>query len=62
MILAAATDSPTAAFLAWTSARYDRRLVRVLDKALRNGSYSEALWTQVTGKKLEELWAEFVQQ
>ena len=51
-----------AAFLAWTCARYDRRLVRVLDKALRNGSYSEALWTQVTGKKLEELWAEFVQQ
>lgn len=52
----------TAAFLAWTCARYDRRLVHMLDKALRNGAYSEALWTQVTGKKLEELWAEFVQQ
>ncbi|NDG63970.1 MAG: hypothetical protein EBY29_10990 [Planctomycetes bacterium] len=50
----------TATFLAWACARYDRRLVRVLDKALRNGSYSDAIWTQVTGKGLEELWAEFV--
>jgi Peptidase of plants and bacteria len=50
----------TAAFLAWTSARYDRRLLRTLDRALRTGTYSDALWEQATGKGLDALWAEFV--
>ena len=52
----------TAAFLAWGCARYDRRLVRVLDKALRSGTYSDEIWKQVTGKGLEELWAQFVRE
>ena len=50
----------TAAFLAWTSATYDRRLPRTLDRALRTGTYSDALWQQATGKGLDALWAEFL--
>ena len=32
------------------------------DKALRSGTYSEEIWKQVTGKNLEELWAQFVRE
>lgn len=52
----------SAAFLAWASARYDRRLPQMLDRALRTGTYSDALWEQATGKGLDPLWAEFVAQ
>ena len=50
----------TAAFLAWVSARYDRRLVPRLDRALREGAYRDGLFQEVTGKPLDTLWAEFL--
>lgn len=55
------TDSyyTSAAFLAWTAHRYDRRLLRKLDAALRKGEYKDELFETITGKPLEKLWEEF---
>lgn len=50
----------TAAFLAWVTGKYDRRLVARLDASLRDGSYTGELWTTVTGKDVDTLWAEFI--
>ena len=52
----------TAAFLAWLVASYDKRIVRRLDQSLRDGAYRDDVFEEVTGKKLDELWARFVEQ
>lgn len=49
----------TAAFLAWLTARYDRRIVPTLDRSLRQGKYTDAIFREVTGKDLDTLWSEF---
>lgn len=50
----------TAAFLAWVAAAYDRNIVRELDKSLREGNYSNDLFEKYTGKKVDDLWTEFI--
>lgn len=50
----------TAAFLAWASWKYDKRLIHRLDKSLRAGVYTDAIWLEVTGKSVDALWDEFV--
>ena len=50
----------TAAFLAWAMHKYDRRLVRDCDAALRRADYSDALFEKITGKTVDVLWQEFV--
>lgn len=50
----------TAAFLAWITWKYDKRLVRKLDQALREGTYTDAIFGEVTGRSLDALWEEFV--
>lgn len=50
----------TAAFLAWIVGKYDRTLVRNLDLALRSRSYSDEVFRKVTGRTVDELWAEYV--
>lgn len=56
------TDSyrTTAAFLAWAVYRYDRGLVRKLDRALRERKYRPSLFEEATGKTLDALWTEYV--
>jgi hypothetical protein len=49
----------TAAFLAWATAKYDKRLVPQLDRALRTRTYRDEIFQEVTGKSLDALWAEF---
>jgi hypothetical protein len=49
----------TAAFLAWITGKYDRRIVPTLDKALRENRYRDAIFSEVTGKDLDTLWSEF---
>ncbi|MDQ3815766.1 MAG: basic secretory family protein [Armatimonadota bacterium] len=49
----------TAAFLAWVTAKYDRRIVPRLDKALREGQYTDDIFKEMTGKDLDTLWSEF---
>jgi hypothetical protein len=50
----------TATFLAWLVAKYDRRIVRRLDAALRKREYKDALFEEITGKNLDALWQEFI--
>lgn len=50
----------TAAFLAWITWKYDKRIVRKLDQALREGTYTDAIFGDVTGRSLDALWEEFV--
>ncbi len=51
----------TAAFLAWTVWKYDKRIVRRLDDAMRHQRYDDSLFKETTGKELDALWAEFLQ-
>lgn len=51
----------TAAFLAWTVWKYDKRIVRRLDDAMRHQRYNDALFKETTGKDLDTLWSEFLQ-
>jgi len=49
----------TAAFLNYVSEKYDKELVRKLNKALREGEYKDDLWkelTKKTAKELDEEW------
>jgi Peptidase of plants and bacteria/F5/8 type C domain len=49
----------TAAFLNYVTEKYDKELVRKLNKAMREGEYKEDLWkelTKKTAKELDEEW------
>jgi Peptidase of plants and bacteria len=50
----------TAYFLAYLTHKYDHGLVQKLDKAMKTRAYSDSLFETSTGKKLDDLWAEFV--
>jgi basic secretory peptidase family protein len=58
------TDSyrTTAYWLAWAAKKYDLRLVRELDGALRRGEDPMAVFNKMTGKDADALWAEFLAQ
>jgi hypothetical protein len=45
----------TAAFLAYTTDKYDRELVQKLNKVMREGRYKKEIFHELTGKNLEEL-------
>ena len=49
----------TAIFLNWVTENYDKQIVAHLNAAMRQGEYSEELWTQHTGKSAAELGAEW---
>jgi hypothetical protein len=46
---------PSANFLNWTSEKYNKDLVLILNAAIRAGKYEDALWTQLTGHTVEDL-------
>lgn len=49
----------TARFLVWVEKSYSKKLVKTMDDAMRNNTYTPALWTAVTGKTVDELWKEY---
>lgn len=51
----------TAAFLAFASEKYDRKLVNKLNALLREGKYDAGAWKTLTGKSVEELNQEWRQ-
>ncbi|RYG66553.1 hypothetical protein EON80_15200 [bacterium] len=55
------TDSyrTTAAFLAFIANKYDKGLVPKLDKTLRDRTYKDSVFVEITGKDLDTLWNEF---
>lgn len=48
----------TARFLAWLE-KSNPGIVKVLDKNMRDHSYTEGIWKKQTGKDLTELWAAY---
>jgi hypothetical protein len=50
----------TANFLAWVVGKYSRQLVPTLDRAMKKGTYSDEIFKTVTGKSLDDLWAEYI--
>ena len=51
----------TAAFLAWTQAKYDRSLVPRLHADARAGLFNDRTFRKYTGKDVDTLWSEYVQ-
>jgi len=51
----------TARFLVWAEKHKNKELVNKLDDAMRTGKYTPELWTQLTGKNVDDLWAEYAQ-
>jgi hypothetical protein len=45
----------SAAFLAFVTEKYDKELVRKLNKAMREGEYKEDIWRALTKKSVQEL-------
>jgi hypothetical protein len=45
----------TAAFLAFVTDKYDKELVRKLNKIMREGEYNADVWKAITGKTVQEL-------
>ena len=57
---ATASYQTTAAFLYWAVGKYDKNLVKKLNEAMYDGSYTPDIWKKLTGKNLDELNAEWV--
>ena len=49
----------SANFLHWVAGKYDKDIVLKLNTAMREGTYSEDLWTKFTGKTSPDLGAEW---
>ena len=52
----------TAAFLVWINETYDEDFCLRLNRVLHEGTYGDYFWREVTGKTLDELWAQYAQQ
>ncbi|ASZ12301.1 basic secretory family protein [Chitinophaga pendula] len=49
----------TARFLAWLELRVSNTIVNQLNTALRNQTYTANTWNQLTGKSVDQLWADY---
>ncbi len=49
----------TAIFLEWAEKKYDKELVKKLNKPLRERNFKVEMFNDITGKTVDELWAEF---
>lgn len=49
-------------FLDWLQTRKDENIILTLNKALREGSYSPAIFQKCCGASLDALWQEFILQ
>jgi hypothetical protein len=50
----------TAQFLAWIERTHDKDIVKQLNQALRQGDYTDELFTKETGQTLDQLWTAFL--
>jgi hypothetical protein len=56
------TDSyrTTAAFIEYVANNYGHEIPARLNQVMREGRYEPGLWTEYTGRTVDELWAEYV--
>jgi hypothetical protein len=50
----------TARFLVWIEAKVKPGIVKTLDAQLRAHTYTDNSWKQLTGKTVDELWAQYI--
>ncbi|PWS29642.1 basic secretory protein-like protein [Pedobacter paludis] len=50
----------TARFFAWIEKYVKAGTIKAVDDSLRDHTYTAAIWTKLTGKNLDELWADYV--
>jgi hypothetical protein len=50
----------TAMFLEWIEQHHTAGVVVKMNAALRSGAYKDELWSSLTGKTVDELWALFI--
>jgi hypothetical protein len=50
----------TARFLVWIERKVKAGTVKVLDKSLRDQTYTAGIWAKQTGKDLDTLWAQYI--
>jgi hypothetical protein len=50
----------TARFFAWIEKHVKQGTIKAVDASLRDHSYTNEIWTKLTGKDLDGLWAEYV--
>jgi len=50
----------TARFLLWIENHHKKGIVKLLDKQMREHTYTDNVWKDQTGKTLNELWAEYI--
>ena len=57
------TDSSktAAGFFIWVEKNYDKEFVKKLNVAMRNRTYSDALFEEYTGKSLDALWKAYIE-
>ncbi len=42
------------------SAKVKPGIIKVVDKSLRDHTYTDGIWKTMTGKNLDELWADYI--
>ncbi len=52
----------TAAFLAWIEKTHDKAIIAKLNEAMRKSEYRYDLFKKWTGKSLDRLWADFLEE
>ncbi len=50
----------TARFLAWLEDNKDKKIIDKLDAVMRDHTYTDDTWKKLTGKTVDELWAEYM--
>lgn len=50
----------SARFLVWAEQQKNKKIVDKLDKVMRDHTYTDDIWKDITGLTLDELWAEYV--
>ncbi len=50
----------TASFFAWMEAKVKPGIIKAVDKSLRDHTYTDEIWKTITGKNLDELWADYL--
>lgn len=52
----------TARFFAWIEKNVKAGTIKAVDESLREHTYTKDIWAKLTGKDLDGLWADYVQQ
>ncbi|WP_131535425.1 basic secretory protein-like protein [Pedobacter nototheniae] len=50
----------TARFFAWIEKNVKPRTIKAVDESLRDHTYTAEIWTKLTGKDLDTLWADYI--